>query len=211
MRETGTMTTRERIVDEALTLFAAKGFKGTTVRNIADAVGIRDASLYKHFSSKQQILDTIVEQMYEHMDGLTEQLGIPSGSSTIEDAVKFYEHIDRETIVSLGKKVFAFYLTDGFVSRFWRLASMEQYSNPEFYEIYRRLFTDEGIEYQTQLFAGMIEAGAFRKSDPQLMAFHFYSPIFLLLHRYAGRPEMLTEAEPLIERLVGDFYDRYHG
>ena len=33
----------------------------------------------------------------------------------------------------------------------------------------------------------------------------------MVLHRYAGRPEMLTEAEPLIERLFGDFYDRYHG
>ena len=61
------MTTRERIVDEALTLFAAKGFKGTTVRNIADAVGIKDASLYKHFRSKQEILDTIVKQMYEQI------------------------------------------------------------------------------------------------------------------------------------------------
>ena len=57
------MSTRERIVDEALTLFSTKGYAGTTVRDIADAVGIRDASLYKHFPSKRAIFDTCVDDM----------------------------------------------------------------------------------------------------------------------------------------------------
>ena len=40
------MTTKERIVQEALNLFSIKGFKGTSVKNIADEVGIKDSSLY---------------------------------------------------------------------------------------------------------------------------------------------------------------------
>ena len=55
------MTTKEKITEEALTLFAEKGYKGTSVKNIADAVGIKDASLYNHFKSKQEIFDSIVE------------------------------------------------------------------------------------------------------------------------------------------------------
>ena len=47
------MTTKEKITEAALTLFAEKGYKGTSVKNIADAVGIKDASLYNHFKSKQ--------------------------------------------------------------------------------------------------------------------------------------------------------------
>ena len=49
------MTTKERITEEALTLFSTNGYQGTSVKSIADAVGIRDASLYKHFKSKQEI------------------------------------------------------------------------------------------------------------------------------------------------------------
>lgn len=50
------MTTKERVADEALTLFSTKGYKGTSVKSIADAVGIKDSSLYKHFKSKAELL-----------------------------------------------------------------------------------------------------------------------------------------------------------
>ena len=51
------MTTKERIVEEALTLFSVKGYKGTSVKDIAGAVGSKDSSIYKHFTGKQEILD----------------------------------------------------------------------------------------------------------------------------------------------------------
>ena len=203
------MTTKERIADEALTLFAAKGFSGTTVKDIADAVGIKDASLYKHFKSKKEILNTIVEEAYVHMGNMSDSLGIPSGDGSLEDAAEFFRGINRETIIALGKEVFKFYLTDGYMSRFWKLANLEQYNNRDFYELYRRLFTEEGIEYQKNLFAEMIRMGAFREGDPEVMAYNFYSPIFLLLHRYAGSEGELDEALEIIEKMVGDFYDRY--
>ena len=203
------MTTKERIADEALTLFAAKGFRGTTVKDIADAVGIKDASLYKHFKSKKEILNTIVEEAYVHMGNMSDSLGIPSGDGSLEDAAEFFRGINSETIIALGKEVFKFYLTDGYMSRFWKLANLEQYNNRDFYELYRRLFTEEGIEYQKNLFAEMIRMGAFREGDPEVMAYNFYSPIFLLLHRYAGSEGELDEALEIIEKMVGDFYDRY--
>ena len=203
------MTTKERIADEALTLFAAKGFRGTTVKDIADAVGIKDASLYKHFKSKKEILNTIVEEAYVHMGNMSDSLGIPSGDGSLEDAAEFFRGINRETIIALGKEVFKFYLTDDYMSRFWKLANLEQYNNRDFYELYRRLFTEEGIEYQKNLFAEMIRTGAFREGDPEVMAYNFYSPIFLLLHRYAGSEGELDEALEIIEKMVGDFYDRY--
>ena len=58
-----TMTPRERIIDEAQSLFSIHGYKGTSVKSIADAVGIRDRSIYKQFASKREIIDAIVEQM----------------------------------------------------------------------------------------------------------------------------------------------------
>ena len=65
------MTTKECITDAALTLFSERGYTGTSVKNIADAVGIRDASLYKHFKSKQEIFDSIVELINAHISGIS--------------------------------------------------------------------------------------------------------------------------------------------
>lgn len=45
----------------------------------------------------------------------------------------------------LSKNIFSFYLTDDFVSRFWRVANMEQYQNPELYQIFRQIFMEERV------------------------------------------------------------------
>ena len=55
--------TREIILEEALNLFSVKGYQSVTVKEIAQAVGIKDSSLYKHFDSKQAIYDTLLEWM----------------------------------------------------------------------------------------------------------------------------------------------------
>ena len=57
--------TKERIVEEAFALFASRGFHAVSVRDIAAAVGIKDASLYNHFSGKQAIFDAIVRDALE--------------------------------------------------------------------------------------------------------------------------------------------------
>ena len=56
------MTTKERIIDQALDLFSRKGYDGVSVRDISGAVGIKESSLYNHFKNKQDIFDTIVEE-----------------------------------------------------------------------------------------------------------------------------------------------------
>ena len=55
--------TKERILDEALKLFAQSGYMGTSMNDIADRMGVTKAALYKHYKSKQEILDSIVEKM----------------------------------------------------------------------------------------------------------------------------------------------------
>ena len=199
------MTTRERIVDEALTLFSIKGFKGTSVKNIADAVGIKDSSLYKHFKSKREIFDTIVLKMRKRMECMTEQIGLPD-EEKLEEAAKFYGRITLEDLQEFSRKAFLFYLKDEFISRFWRLANMEQYQNPEIYEIYRQIFMEESIAYQKQLFSMMIHNGSFAKGDPQIS---FYAPIFFLLSKYNGREEGVSEALDILDRQIQEFYQIY--
>ena len=53
------MNTREKIIYESLNLFSAKGFDAISVRDIANAVGIKASSIYNHFKSKYEIFDTM--------------------------------------------------------------------------------------------------------------------------------------------------------
>ena len=53
--------TKEKILEEALKLFAQSGYMGTSMNEIALRLGVTKAALYKHYSSKQEILDSIVE------------------------------------------------------------------------------------------------------------------------------------------------------
>jgi len=54
--------TAERILDAAEALFAERGFAGTTLRDVAGAVGIRIPSLYNHFASKEALYSAVLER-----------------------------------------------------------------------------------------------------------------------------------------------------
>ena len=60
--ETEKCSTKEKILECAVELFASKGYTETTIREIATAVGIKDASMYNHFPSKEAILKQILDE-----------------------------------------------------------------------------------------------------------------------------------------------------
>jgi AcrR family transcriptional regulator len=59
---------RNEILAAAAELFAEKGFAGTTVRDIADAVGILSGSLYHHFTAKEDMVEEIFTAYFDELD-----------------------------------------------------------------------------------------------------------------------------------------------
>ncbi len=57
---------RDRVLDEAGRLFRKRGYNAVTMRDIAVEVGIRQASLYYHFPSKEQLFVAVTERVFEH-------------------------------------------------------------------------------------------------------------------------------------------------
>ena len=53
---------RDRIMDEAATLFLQHGYEGTSLRQLADVVGMKAGSLYYHFASKDELLTEILRR-----------------------------------------------------------------------------------------------------------------------------------------------------
>lgn len=54
--------TRERILDAAEAIFAERGYDGTTLRDVAASVGLRNPSLYNHFDSKESLYAAVLER-----------------------------------------------------------------------------------------------------------------------------------------------------
>src|SRR6188472_3512711 len=71
---TATGTRRDELLQIAARLFAERGFRNTTVRDIADAAGILSGSLYHHFDSKESMVDEILSTFQEELFGQYDQI-----------------------------------------------------------------------------------------------------------------------------------------
>lgn len=71
MRES-TGGTRERIQAVALELFTEQGYEKTSLREIAERLGVTKAALYYHFKSKDEIVNSFVDDRLRRMDELIE-------------------------------------------------------------------------------------------------------------------------------------------
>ncbi len=60
--------TRDRIVQSALRLFSRKGFRGTTIKDIAHEVGVTEGAIYRHFESKEELMEHITEKIAGEID-----------------------------------------------------------------------------------------------------------------------------------------------
>lgn len=93
--------TKKRILEEALRLFAKNGYLGTSMNDIARQLGVTKAALYKHYTSKQEILDSIVNRM----DSLDYERGkkyeMPQGDS--ETVIIGYREADTDKIKQITK------------------------------------------------------------------------------------------------------------
>ena len=97
------MGTREKILEEALTLFSQKGYNGVSVREIAGAIGIKESSLYNHFANKQEIFDQTVEFCWQEAETYFKEQGLPF---TGEEDLNIFGEEDfsllSETLLSLS-------------------------------------------------------------------------------------------------------------
>jgi AcrR family transcriptional regulator len=98
MTEPATVTRRDELLAIAARLFAERGFRNTTVRDIADAAGILSGSLYHHFDSKESMVDEILQTFQQELFAAYEQILASSQDprQKIEAAVRLsFEAIDQ--------------------------------------------------------------------------------------------------------------------
>jgi AcrR family transcriptional regulator len=206
------MTTKEKILMEALTQFSARGFEPVSVRDIAYAVGIKESSLYNHFRNKQDIFDTILKEYTGRWAAIFNQVQLTGDDRqfAVDDrTISMYRNMTSAQFSAIAGTIFDYYMTDEINVKLRRMLTIEQYRNPDIGTLFRQVSFDESIDFQAQLFAALMEAGCFIKTDPYILALEFFSPIFLIFYKYGNDPESLSKAKELFMRHIDHFNTTY--
>lgn len=201
------MTTKETILYKALIMFSEKGYEGVSMRDIASEVGIKAASIYNHFKSKEDIFNSLIKMMDERYRVFVNTMHIPGFDPL--DAAERYLGIEESELQTIAKDLFLYFLKDEYSSAFRRMLTVEQYRNSQAGQVYQSLFIEGVIEFQSIIFKILSEQNYFIDCDPQVAAYQFYAPILLLLSRYDLKPEKEEEALKLLENHVHQFTKIY--
>lgn len=77
-------TTRELILDAAESLFARQGYQATTIKQVAEQVGVQGPAIYKHFTNKRSLFDEVLERLFAPFTALlTEEITAGGGQRDI--------------------------------------------------------------------------------------------------------------------------------
>ena len=199
-------STKQAILDAALELFSRQGYEATSISQIADAVGIRKASLYSHFTGKQDILDTLVRITLAQYERRSVFAGArwddPDGSGsrqpvTPDNAVKtVLEHV-------------RFILHDPDISRARKMLTIEQFQNPMLAELQTKQNYTDVLRYFTGLVRFLIRQGRLADSDPDITAAQLCLPISVWISLCDREPEREDEIMQLIQRHIRQFFEVY--
>lgn len=206
------MTTKEKILTEALNLFSVRGYDPVSVRDIASAVGIKESSLYNHFKNKQDIFDTLLQEYSARWDAVFNNLQLTNENSefNVDDrTVEMYRKMTREHFMQIAETIFDYYMTDDVNVKFRRMLTIEQFRNEEIQKLFRRIAFDDSIDYQARLFKALMDMGHFKRTDPYILALEFFSPAFLIFYKFSGDEENYGKAKELFLRHIDHFNATY--
>ncbi len=191
-------STKERILEEALKLFSQSGYMGTSMNDIAAKLGVTKAALYKHYTSKQEILDSIVEKMNQMDAERIKKYDMPEGK--MEEVIAEYKDTAFDKIKQFTKVQFLHWTQEEFPCCFRKMLTLEQYRDAEMAKLYQNYLAEGPLSYIETIFEGITNHG----EDARQLALDFYGPIFLLYSIYDG-----TEEKESVVKLVDRHVDRF--
>jgi AcrR family transcriptional regulator len=190
--------TKERILEEALRLFAQSGYMGTSMNDIADQLGVTKAALYKHYKSKQEILDSIVEKMNQMDRKRVKEYDMPEGN--MEEVIEGYQSTALDKIRQFTKVQFLHWTQEEFPCCFRKMLTLEQYRDPKMTKLYQKYLSGGPLTYIEEIFGGLTG----NQKEAKQLAIDFYGSIFLLYSIYDGAAD-----KEMIVEMVEQHVDRF--
>ena len=195
--------TKQEILEAALELFSVQGFEATSISQIANAVGIRKASLYSHFESKQAILDAIVKDVLEQYG----KHSIFARTDWEEDAGNL--PLTADEAVGMIQGQIRYILHDSAIRRARKMLVIEQFQNPELAKLQTKQNYSDVLGYFTGMIKRLIQKGVLSEDDPEMMATQLCLPISVWINLCDREPDREPEVMELISQHIQQFFRAY--
>jgi len=173
--EKGSVTTRERIFQQALELFATNGYDAVSVRDITSALHLNEATLYIHYRNKAALLEEILDRLQKRliepgfkaptMEMFTASVEFDPAEFLIDGAAQFFSRADRNTLLT------------------WRMLMISQYRYESARTTVEEHLLNTPVRFFTSLLknmqsAGQISSGIDSSSAGRIIAALFFDYSF---------------------------------
>ena len=188
---------KEEILIVALHLFARDGYEAVSVSQIAGELDMTKGALYRHYKSKRDIFDCIVQRMKQQDSEQARQNEVPEES--IEKVPEEYQNVSVEDFVGYSKSMFEYWTEDDFASSFRKMLTLEQFRNEEMQNLYQQYLVSGPAEYVKDLFKNM------EIKNPEEEAVKFYANMFFYYSVYDGatdKTKAKCQFEYMLDKIV---------
>jgi AcrR family transcriptional regulator len=204
----GEKGTKERIFDAAIDLFAENGYDGVSIRDIARAVDITEGAVYRHYASKEEILEAI----FAYVEG---KIYPPVPEASLDVLV------DSLSVREILENIPKFMMANPQLSRVTRIMLIETYHNEKMRDYVRGELFERSVDETMILFKKLMEKGKIKPCDPRALStlfisylVYWYFEVFIFSYGVPGdighiEKEMYAQIS-LFEDLVKPEGDAHH-
>ena len=188
---------KEEILIVALHLFARDGYEAVSVSQIAGELDMTKGALYRHYKSKRDIFDCIVQRMEQQDSEQARQNEVPEES--IENVPEEYQNVSVEDFVGYSKSMFEYWTEDDFASSFRKMLTIEQFRSEEMQNLYQQYLVSGPAEYVKDLLKNM------EIKNPEEEAVKFYANMFFYYSVYDGatdKTKAKCQFEYMLDKIV---------
>ena len=190
--------TKDRILMAALDMFSQNGYAGTNIRELAASLGMGKSSMYRHFESKEDIWNDLLDELIAYYD---DRFGSPEHLPHVPDSA--------DELTSMTMRMVDFTVHDERVIKTRKVLAIEQFRDERARMLASKHFLTGLTEMFAPVFAGMMDKGLIRKEDPAMLAFAYTTPISALINLCDREPEKMEEAIGQIEAFSRHFIRIY--
>ena len=193
---------KEEILMVALHLFARDGYEAVSVSQIAGELDMTKGALYRHYKSKRDIFDCIVQRMEQQDGEQASEYDMPEENK--ENMPEKYETVSLDDFVEYSKSMFEYWTEDDFASSFRKMLTIEQFRSEEMQNLYQQDLAAGPASYVKDLFESIGIVDAKDKAVRFNAVMHFYYSIYDgVADKEKAKVEFVSAIKSLVQELQG--------
>ncbi len=191
-------STKNKILDVALIMFAENGYKGTNLRDMAAQLGLSKSALYKHYSSKAEIWNSLLDKMENYYaQHFGSETNLPPQPKSCDE------------LLTLTLKMLRFTVNDHKIILTRKLLLTEQFHDERVRKLATKHFLEGNQKIFAKIFKEMMADGLLKNNDPEMLSFVYTAPLTSLVHLCDREPHKQDQVFEQIKTYIAHFISTY--